>query len=202
MRFFNQRIKQFILAFLSFIMAAMTLVPLAAAQNGSKDPVRLQARTCYQTCFTEGEKCLGQQGAKEPFCNTREIGCVASCKACVVSFAGCVKVADQTASFCQESFAACLEEKLDASGSRDRALIAFQGGDGLSQESAVVIEGAQDESEGISAEDLWTARHHPGWRKSAQALLSSGERAFDRIDYEAQDGHHMIWFDITGFFGK
>jgi hypothetical protein len=145
---------------------------------------------------------VAQPGNSEPFCNTLEIGCVAACGACVGGFSLCVSDENKMLKFCQNQFNTCLEGKLTASRSLARPQIAFKGGDGLSQETAIVIDGAMNEFEGIMAESLWAARHHVDWRKRDQSLIAAGAKHFDQINYEAADGRHTIWYDITGFFAK
>ena len=52
------------------------------------------------------------------------------------------------------------------------------------------------------AETLWATKLHPAWHEKTQALVHSDGKSFDRIGYEAADGTHKTWFDITAFFGK
>ena len=82
-------------------------------------------------------------------------------------------------------------------------MIRFSGGDGTAVESAVVIEGARNEDEGIVAESYWASRHHFGWRKGDQSLINHVSRQFDRITYVSPEGVEAVtFFDITAFFGK
>lgn len=81
--------------------------------------------------------------------------------------------------------------------------ITFEGGDGSSIENAVIIKGAKNSSEGVAAESKWVNKVHPGWKKGNQALLSEGDRSYDKIDYVTPSGEAKeIYFDITDFFGK
>ncbi len=183
------------------VAASIAAMAAASGEAQAPDPVRAQLSVCYRICHQESEVCLEQPEAKEPFCNTNEIECAATCQDCTSGFAKCLKEANQTVESCDDPLSACLTDKLAARKPDARPQIAFKG-DGETQATAVLIDGALSEFEGIAAEGLWISRNHPGWHKSHQALISSGAHKFDRIDYEAEDGHHSVWYDVTGFFGK
>jgi hypothetical protein len=197
----NKATTAILSALLLLILAVTGTQPLKA-QTPPHTPTGIQIQSCHKLCVKGGETCLAEAGGTEPYCDTLEIGCVSGCDACIGIFDTCIKSEDQTPRFCQGAFDECLERKLTAARSRARPQITFKGGDGLSQKTAVVIEGALSGSEGILAESLWIARHHADWRKREQTRLSLDGRDFDSINYQAADGPHMIWFDITGFFGK
>ncbi len=190
-----------------FLLAVFACAPVAAALGDTPasdkdlDLVPVQLAVCYRICHQEAENCLDRPEAKAPYCDTNEIECAATCWSCMGSFAKCLAEKEQTGVPCNDLVVTCLQDKLAARKPDARPQITFQG-DGSAQETAVVIGGAQSEFEGIAAEALWIARMHPEWRKSHQALISSGDRHFDLIDYDAEDGHHSVWYDITGFFGK
>jgi len=175
---------------------------LALPVEAQNTPTSIQLQSCHRLCVQGGEKCLSESASTAPFCDTLEIGCVTACGACIGGFDSCTKSGDQSPRFCQNAFSECLDTKLTAARSRARPQITFKGGDGLSQKTAVVIEGAVSESEGILAERLWISRHHGDWRKRDQALVTVDGKNFDSVNYQAADGAHAIWFDITGFFGK
>ena len=79
----------------------------------------------------------------------------------------------------------------------------YGGGDGLSPQTAVVIQGASDERAGIRAEYAWIAAHFPGAKRQGQRLVSSGGKPQDAIDLVTPSGEHKtVYFDISGFFGK
>lgn len=80
--------------------------------------------------------------------------------------------------------------------------IIFDGGDGSSMESAVIIRNAANESEGVAAESQWMRKVHPGWVKGTQGLFQKNGRHYDRIDYTNRGEKLTIYFDITDFFGK
>jgi len=81
------------------------------------------------------------------------------------------------------------------------------GRDGSSVASAIVIT-ARTETDGISAEHDYTAKHRcangGGWLWTKQALLSDGGRKYDQIDTKcsSSDDTRSFFFDITSFYGK
>lgn len=84
----------------------------------------------------------------------------------------------------------------------DDSKIRFEGGDGSSADSAVIIRGAEDSMEGISAEYEWLGREYPGATMVQQSLRHEGDRMYDVLQIETQDGASQeIWFDISDFFG-
>lgn len=81
--------------------------------------------------------------------------------------------------------------------------LVFEGGDGSSIETAVIIKNAKNEEEGVDAESRWIKKVHPGWQKGKQALLSDDGKKYDKIEYTTRTGEtKTIYFDITDFFGK
>lgn len=86
--------------------------------------------------------------------------------------------------------------------SPDDSGISYEGGDGHSAESAVIVRGAEDSMEGISAEYKWLEREHPGATLRMQSLREQGGRMYDVLEIETSDGASQeIWFDISDFFG-
>jgi len=81
--------------------------------------------------------------------------------------------------------------------------VGFAGGDGSSFATAIVIEGANDEMEGVGAERTYVASRHKDWREENSALITKDGRSYDINDYRAADGSkHSLTFDVTGFLGK
>jgi hypothetical protein len=79
--------------------------------------------------------------------------------------------------------------------------VAFSGGDGSSFATAIIIEGAKNELDGVGAERTYVAGRH--WREENSALITKGDRSYDINDYRAADGSkHTLTFDVTGFLGK
>jgi hypothetical protein len=78
------------------------------------------------------------------------------------------------------------------------SVITFGGGDGRTLQTAVVIRGVASSSEVVDAEHRWIRENHPDWEKGNQALLTEGDRSFDRIDYQLPTGEKQtLYFDIT-----
>ena len=81
--------------------------------------------------------------------------------------------------------------------------VAFSGGDGSSFATAIIIEGAKNELDGVGAERTYVASRHKDWREENSALITKGDRSYDINDYRAADGSkHTLTFDVTGFLGK
>ncbi len=174
---------------------------LAQQQGGPDLMVRANQQVCARACAAQNKQCEEKERASQPVCDTRYIGCYIDCTGCVGQFGRCMRQADADAKACNDAFIACARTSLQARRD-DRKPIRFTGGDGSSRQAAIVIDGARNEVEGINAENLWVLKHQPGWRKAHQSLIQAGSRAFDAIEYEAPDGKHTLWFDITSFFGK
>lgn len=74
--------------------------------------------------------------------------------------------------------------------------------EGASVESAVLVN-AETERAGVDWEDDWIWRHYGRFRKKTVALASRNGRRYDRVTIETADHtEHVLFFDITGFFGK
>ncbi len=85
----------------------------------------------------------------------------------------------------------------------DDSGIRYEGGDGRGAESAIVICGAADSMQGISAEYEWLEREYPGANMKMQSLRHEGDRIYDVLEFETEDGaSRELWFDITEVFGK
>jgi hypothetical protein len=87
--------------------------------------------------------------------------------------------------------------------------IRFEGGDGTSYESAVIIVGAAGSPEGVPAEYLWIARKHGiqgrDWQPIQQSVSrpDAQGRRFDivTIDVSGEWANRTYYFDVTKFFG-
>lgn len=82
----------------------------------------------------------------------------------------------------------------------------YGGGDGSSQERAVVIQTTSG-AVGIRAEYEWIADQlgprGAGWNAVRQQLHEAGDRAFDIINVRLSDGSERAFhFDVTSFFGN
>jgi len=185
---------------LCFSFLSMSILNLAAFADVMNDAIVAQLRSCNRACISEAEKCTKNPGLNHAYCDTHEITCVASCQTCIKSFSSCMTISEQATSFCQNVFNACLDEKLNANHSREHVPIVFKGGDGLSIDTPVILEGVLNEQETSLAQNLWMSRNHPSWRKGAQTQVKQRGRILDKIDCKAEDGAHTVWFDITAAF--
>jgi hypothetical protein len=81
--------------------------------------------------------------------------------------------------------------------------VTFGGGDGLSCETRVVIQGAAGEMDGIAAEHAWLRERYPGSKLRKQSLIKCAEQPADQMSIATSDGRTVdIYFDISDFFGK
>ncbi len=84
--------------------------------------------------------------------------------------------------------------------------IRFEGGDGSSQASAIVIVGAEGESDGVDSEyqylDMLYGPRPEGWTMIQQSLLGDKGKSFDALEIELRGKRKTIYFDITAYFGK
>jgi len=85
--------------------------------------------------------------------------------------------------------------------------VTFSNNAGLSQDDAIVIMNATNDSEGVDAEYYYLEQRYgerpEDWDLISQALLDQGETIYDRMDLMLSSGSNVtIYFDITDFFGK
>lgn len=64
------------------------------------------------------------------------------------------------------------------------------------------ITGAKGELEGVRSEYQWLAANRPGWKRTEQALIFKGNKAYDLLTIVKGRKQQVICFDITAFFGK
>lgn len=88
-----------------------------------------------------------------------------------------------------------------------KSKITFKGGPGDTPENAVVILGAPDSVEGISAEYSYLekqfGRQNDDWMLTRQSVLQQNGKVYDRMDLDLKDGtKKTVFFDISEFFGK
>jgi len=199
----DMRLMKLFLLCLGWLSCSLALGLVQAAHaDVMNDAVIQQLKSCNRACISEAEKCTKSPGLNHAYCDTHEISCVASCQSCIKNFASCMTVADHAMAFCQNVFNACLDEKLNANRSREHIPIVFKGGDGLSFDAPVIIEGILSEQETSLAENLWMSRNHPTWRKGKPAQVKQRGRIFHKIDCRAEDGPRTVWFDVTAAFEK
>jgi hypothetical protein len=81
--------------------------------------------------------------------------------------------------------------------------ISYSGGDGTSVKTAIIINGAKNEWDGVKAENKWLSVKLPGYEKISQSLFHKSNHAYDRIEVKLPNGiKRDVYFDITGFYGK
>lgn len=81
--------------------------------------------------------------------------------------------------------------------------ISYSGGDGVSIKTAIIINGAKSEWDGVKAESEWIRANLPGYKKISQGLLHKSNHAYDLIEVQLPNGiKQEVYFDITSFFGK
>jgi hypothetical protein len=80
--------------------------------------------------------------------------------------------------------------------------ITYEGGDGTTVETAVIITGAEGSPDGVQSEYVWIEKNHPGAEVLGQALVQNGDKFYDVITIRKGGKDTEIYFDITGFFGK
>ncbi len=109
------------------------------------------------------------------------------------------------------SLSPCIAEnaKLIATAEKEQKLpkkignVSFEGGNGATIETAIIITGAKNTQEGIEAEAKWVKKVHRTWVKKEQALLMANGKHYDKIQYSTPAGEtKSLYFDISSFFGK
>lgn len=101
-----------------------------------------------------------------------------------------------------------MEEDLEALADLEyKGHVTFSSSAGLSQDDAIVVMNAIDNSEGVDAEYYYLEQRygerHEDWDLISQALLDQRETIYDRMDLMLSSGSSVtIYFDITDFFGK
>jgi len=83
----------------------------------------------------------------------------------------------------------------------------FSGGPGDSMETAVIIKGARNSSDGVQAEYYYLekkfGRQNVDWKLDRQRLMGKEGKKFDMMMIILKDGAKKnVYFDITEFFGK
>ena len=91
----------------------------------------------------------------------------------------------------------------------EKNMIIITGGDGSSEETAIVIRNAKTTKDGVNAEYKVVVKYFgvedKDWRFVDQPFIQNeiNGKCFDSLKIEDQDcQRYAIWFDITDFFGK
>ena len=82
-------------------------------------------------------------------------------------------------------------------------MIKYKGGNGLSEQEAVIILGAESELEGVDAEYEYTQSLHEHFELDSQTFLEKRNKKYDILTVKLPGGTKKdIWFDITDFYGR
>lgn len=101
-----------------------------------------------------------------------------------------------------------MEEDLEALADLEyNGHVTFSNNAGLSQDDAIVIMNAVNDSEGVDAEYYYLEQRYgerpEDWDLISQDLLDQGGMLYDQMDLMLSNGSSVtIYFDITDFFGK
>ena len=102
-------------------------------------------------------------------------------------------------------FQNCAPHKQTSAGinaPRQRGTYTYEGGDGTSFETAVIIL-EKSSTTGIDAEYAWIDLKYPGNSILSQSMLDKGGHTYDVIEFrDANKDSHSIYFQIDNFFGK
>jgi hypothetical protein len=80
--------------------------------------------------------------------------------------------------------------------------VTYAGGDGATQENAVVIQ-AKSSMVGVRAEHAWLAQHYPGFKLTSQSLIRNAGKTYDLLEIRTSEGQELkVHFDISAFYGK
>ena len=78
----------------------------------------------------------------------------------------------------------------------------YSGGDGLTQDTAVVINAKRDLDE-TKAIYAWLRKYHPGGTRRGVSTIPANGHMYDVIEIVSSDGTvQKYWFDISRSFGK
>src|ERR1700754_2109928 len=100
---------------------------------------RAEANGCMQACRLESTTCnVTETGRQRGLCDTQLVRCRIACQDCATKVARCgFEAKFSSAGFCSQQVGACRPQ--DQASAGGHPLIVFDGGDGSSSKSAVVI---------------------------------------------------------------
>ena len=82
-------------------------------------------------------------------------------------------------------------------------MIQFNGGNGSSKDQAIIIFGAESDSEGVDAEYRYLDLLYKGWELDEQTLIFDKDKQYDIMSIKLPDGSKKdVFFDISGFYGR
>lgn len=100
------------------------------------------------------------------------------------------------------SLAIADETKPGIPTSGNAAQYSFEGGDGRSLETAVIVV-APTEKIGMHAQNAWLSENYPGSRKASQSLLAEKGKFYDALEITTGNGSKVtLYFDISSYMGK
>jgi hypothetical protein len=82
--------------------------------------------------------------------------------------------------------------------------VSYEGGDGSSEQQAVIIKGAANEGIGIKSEYLWVINHYPGFQFETEDYLHVDNRVYGTLEGEMRGdtAKRVFYFDATDYIGK
>ena len=99
--------------------------------------------------------------------------------------------------------AACASSSGRSPEAPSKGPIKYEGGDGLTCESRVIIKGATGSREGVAAEYNWLRTKYPGHKVQQQSLSKCAGKPADVLEISTVEGKSLaLYFDISDFFGR
>jgi hypothetical protein len=164
---------------------------------------RAEANGCQQACRLEFTTCnVTERGRHRGLCDTQLVRCRIACQDCASKVARCgFEARFASANLCSQQIGVCRPPEHAADAAH---LIVFDGGDGSSSETAVVIKGARNTREGLEAQSLWVGKTYYGWQRHARHPVAKvKERMVDPVDFRTPQGEvRTVFFDVSEFYGK
>lgn len=82
-------------------------------------------------------------------------------------------------------------------------MIKYKGGNGTSEQEAVIILNVNNEFEGVDAEYDYMEDKYEQYELVSQEFIDKDDKQFDVLNIQLLDGTgKVVWFDISGFYGK
>jgi hypothetical protein len=165
---------------------------------------RAEGHGCMQACRLEFATCnVTERGRQRGLCDTKLVRCRIACQDCATAVARCgFEARFSSAGLCSQQVGACRPQEHTSEAAN--ALITFDGGDGSSANSAVVIKGARNTREGLEAQSLWVGKNYWGWRGHARRPVKKDQdRVLDQVEFQTPQGEtRTLVFDVSEFYGK
>ncbi len=82
-------------------------------------------------------------------------------------------------------------------------MISYKGGNGSTQQEAIIILGAKNEPEGVDAEYDYLDGKYGEYQLVSQEFIGEAVKQYDLLRIQLPDGTDKdIWFEITEFYGR